>query len=73
MVSEPEATCLSLLKTLQPSLGEHGIRVNSLNLIILRNLLTRKPGNSFLVCDAGGGTVVSRALKAIMHLTRMKN
>jgi hypothetical protein len=26
-----------------------------------------------LVCDAGGGTVVSRALKAIMHLTRMKN
>lgn len=59
LVSEPEAAALYTLKAIQPNI----VKVNNLlNLLdvteCLLNELCKKKGDTFIVCDAGGGTVV---------------
>jgi hypothetical protein len=58
MVSEPEAAALYTLKDLREQDGEESINVSLSNRLSFATDLTSQPGDCFVLCDAGGGTVV---------------
>lgn len=62
LIGEPEAAALSVFDEMKWQKERH---IQVCSLAIWKALLTKQVGDTFVVCDAGGGTVVSALQKDI--------